>query len=219
MAVERGRSHELVGSMVGAASSHVLGSLTQGDREAHIAVLSIGTGPPPYLFLEPSANQWSPSPERCARPSFHSSISDKLTLYFLSKRYRGDILSLAIFLISLFAMLSVVRIFFEITVLDFKASVVLLRISPLGLPKTSHSRLMFDSAPPDQRLSVHPSVCHVIVLLKEPSISMKIPMANLSEFSWFSIRFTACSRLFQSSDQPCKHVDHCVALVYHSLVA
>ena len=27
MAVERGRSHELVGSMVGAASSHVLGSL------------------------------------------------------------------------------------------------------------------------------------------------------------------------------------------------
>ena len=30
MAVERGRSHELVGSMVGAASSHVLGSLTQG---------------------------------------------------------------------------------------------------------------------------------------------------------------------------------------------
>ena len=29
MAVERGRSHELVGSMVGAASSHVLESLIQ----------------------------------------------------------------------------------------------------------------------------------------------------------------------------------------------
>ena len=32
MAVERERSHELVESMVGAASSHVLGSLLSGER-------------------------------------------------------------------------------------------------------------------------------------------------------------------------------------------
>ena len=44
---------------------------------------------------------------------------DKLTLYFLSKRYRGDVLSLTIFMIGLIAMLEVVLCFFEITVLDF----------------------------------------------------------------------------------------------------
>ena len=36
MAVERGRSHELVGSMVGAASSHVLGSLTGDTADGYV---------------------------------------------------------------------------------------------------------------------------------------------------------------------------------------
>ena len=44
---------------------------------------------------------------------------DKLTLYFLSKRYRGDVLPLTILMIGLFAMLAVVLSFFEISVLKF----------------------------------------------------------------------------------------------------
>ena len=56
---------------------------------------------------------------RCARPAFQSSMVDKLTLYFLSKRYRGDVLSLIIFMTGLFAMSTVALSFFEITVLEF----------------------------------------------------------------------------------------------------
>ena len=44
---------------------------------------------------------------------------DKVTLYFLSKRYRGDVLSLVIFMTGLFAMSTVALSFFEITVLEF----------------------------------------------------------------------------------------------------
>ena len=44
---------------------------------------------------------------------------DKLTLYFLLKRYRGDVLSLTIFMIGLFAMLTVVLNFFAITILEY----------------------------------------------------------------------------------------------------
>ena len=72
-----------------------------------------------FLFLEPSANQLSPSPGRCARPTFQSYMVDKLTLYFLSKRQRGDVLSVTIFMIGLFAILAVVLSFFEITVSEF----------------------------------------------------------------------------------------------------
>ena len=44
---------------------------------------------------------------------------DYLTLYFWSKRYRGDVLCLTIFMIDLFVMLTVVLSFLEITVLVF----------------------------------------------------------------------------------------------------
>ena len=64
------------------------------------------------LFLEPL-------PVRCARTFFQSSMVDKLTLYFLSKKYRADVLSLTIFMIGLLAIVAVVRSFLEITVLVF----------------------------------------------------------------------------------------------------
>ena len=97
------------------------------------------------LFLEPSINQLSPSPGKCARPVFQSSMVDKLTLYFLSKRYRGDVLSLIIFMTGLFAMSTVAFSFFEITVLEFSpilqaallASAVMVRCrgsSPISAP-------------------------------------------------------------------------------------
>ena len=90
-------------------------------------------------------NQLSPSPGRCARPAFQSSMVDKLTLYFLSKRYRGDVLSLIIFMTGLFAMSTVALSFFEITVLEFSrifqaallASAVMVRCrgsSPISAP-------------------------------------------------------------------------------------
>ena len=44
---------------------------------------------------------------------------DKLTFYILSKKYRGDVISLSIFMIGLLAMLTVVPSFLEITVLVF----------------------------------------------------------------------------------------------------
>ena len=45
MAVERGRSHELVGTMVGAASSHVLGLL---PRASECSMQRAPEGTPPY---------------------------------------------------------------------------------------------------------------------------------------------------------------------------
>ena len=85
-----------------------------------VSLFFLYTPPPtPSLFFEPSANQLSPSPGRCARPTFQSSMLDKLTLYFLSERYRGDVLSFTIFMIRLLTMLAVVPSFLKITVLVF----------------------------------------------------------------------------------------------------
>ena len=92
---------------------------SQGDHEAHIAVLSIDAGPHALPVLGAICKPMASINWEVYATLFHFSIVGKLTLYFLSKRYRGNVLTLIIYMIGLLAMLAVVRSFFEITVLVF----------------------------------------------------------------------------------------------------